>query len=306
MLTRIGATLALVLGLLLLGPTSAPSFAGNENCPGGYMIKYMDPATGTFKFKWVCPGGPGNEGGNEGSGEVKCFYQGEEIPCENQGAPWSAAHNCWVTIVDPQDPPPEGKKDEDGNWYYCSPPPPYIEPPGGPPRVWIETPPETWVNPGELAAQAVAAMNLEPIGIGIVPESGEDKLGLIGLPTWMWVRNPAENTYGPITRSASAQGVTVTATASVSKVEWDMGDGTPAIICSQGTPYSDGYGRQDSPTCGHRYENTSANQPDNAYTVTATSYWDIEWQGGGMTGTMAFTLETDTQIRVGELQVLNQ
>lgn len=306
MLIRAGAALALLLGMLLVPVGTTPSFAGEENCPGGYPIPWKNPETGEVGVKWVCPGSPGNNGGNPGSGVVKCFYLGNEIPCENQGAPWSATHSCWVTRVDPQDPPPEGNTDADGDWYYCSPPPPYIAPPGGPPRVWIETPPTTWVNPGALAAQAVAAMDLNPIGIGIVPEAGPNRMGLIGLPVWMWVRNPAPNTYGPITRSASAAGVTVTATASVSEVVWDMGDGSEPISCGAGTPYADHFGKKDSPTCGHRYQLTSAEEPEGAYTVTASSYWVVEWAGGGMTGTMEFDLANTASVRVGEAQVLTQ
>lgn len=239
-------------------------------------------------------------------GPPTSFEPPNEIPCENQGARWSAAHSCWVTRVDPQDPPPSGKTDEDGDWYYCAPPPPYIAPPGGPPKVWIEEPPTTWVNPGELAARAVAAMDLEPIGIGIVPEPGQNRMGLIGLPVWMWVANPTPNTYGPITRSASEAGVTVTASASVVEVVWDMGDGSEPISCGTGTPYADHFGKKDSPTCGHRYQLTSADQPAGAYTVTASSYWVVEWAGGGMTGTMEFDLASTEDVRVGEAQVLTQ
>ncbi|WP_460120339.1 hypothetical protein [Streptomyces phaeofaciens] len=40
---------------------------------------------------------------------------------------------------------------------------------------------------------------------------------LVGMPMWMWV-NQSATTYGPNTASASAGGVTVTATAKVSKI----------------------------------------------------------------------------------------
>lgn len=304
MLVRLPSIVVSLLACLAIVLVSVPSdAAAGSDC---YEVPYWDPATGEFKIKIVCPGGPGDGGGDPGGGTVKCFYLGNEVPCENQGAPWSAAHSCWVTLADPQDPPPEGKADEDGDWYFCSPPPPYIAPTGGPPKVWIEGPATEWVNPGELAARAVAAMDLEPIGIGIVPEAGEDRMGLIGLPVWMWVGNPAPNTFGPITRSASAAGVTVTATAAVAKVEWDMGDGSDPITCGAGTPYADRYGKSDSPTCGHRYQRTSADQPGGAYEVAATSFWRVEWAGGGMTGVIEFDLSATADIRVGEAQVLTQ
>ena len=72
-------------------------------------------------------------------------------------------------------------------------------------------------------------------------------------------------------------------------------------------PYADHYGKQDSPTCGHRYEKMSTDQPDGAYQVTATSHWVVEWTGGGQSGTIEFDLTTDAlPIRIGEAQVLTQ
>lgn len=298
---------AALLAALLSVCLSVFSFQIPAHAGGGcYDVPYKDPKTGQVVIKIVCPGTPGGGGDTPGTGVVKCFYQGEEVPCAINGAPWSAVRGCWVSIADPQKPPPDGKKDEDGDWYFCRRPPPYITPAGGPDQVWIEDPPTSLVNPGELAARAVAAMDLEPVGIGIVPEPGPDRMGLIGLPVWMWVANLAPNTYGPVTRSVSDGGITVTATATVSDVVWDMGDGSEPIHCGEGTPYADRFGKQDSPTCGYRYESISAGQPGGAYAVIASSYWVVEWAGGGMTGTIEFDLSSTEDVRVGEAQVLTQ
>ena len=71
-------------------------------------------------------------------------------------------------------------------------------------------------------------------------------------------------------------------------IEWNMGDGTAPVICTTaGTPYADHYGKQASPTCGHRYEKTSWDQPDHSFTVTASSYWVVTWSGGGQAGTIS-------------------
>ena len=60
-------------------------------------------------------------------------------------------------------------------------------------------------------------------------------------------------------------------------------------------------------SCGHRYEKMSTDQPDEAYQVTATSHWVVEWTGGGQSGTIEFDLTTDAlPIRIGEAQVLTQ
>jgi hypothetical protein len=60
------------------------------------------------------------------------------------------------------------------------------------------------------------------------------------------------------------------------------------------------YGKQASPTCGHRYSKMSTgHQPDGAYQVTATSHWVVEWTGGGQSGTTDLDLTTDPRRSVG-------
>ena len=55
------------------------------------------------------------------------------------------------------------------------------------------------IDPVVLANRAIASMDLDPITIGIVPESGPNRVGLVGLPVWMWVDNQTDDTCGPIT-----------------------------------------------------------------------------------------------------------
>ncbi|WP_146197432.1 ATP/GTP-binding protein [Promicromonospora sp. AC04] len=143
-------------------------------------------------------------------------------------------------------------------------------------------------------------MDLNPIDIGIVPEEGPDRVGIVGMPQWMWVNEPAENTFGPITRKATAGSVTVTATAKVDKVVWDMGDGTSVTCVGTGTPYEDRYDTMDSPDCGHRYSKQGK------YEVTATSYWTVEWEGMGQSGTIPLDFTRTANIVMGEAQVITQ
>ncbi|PWJ23249.1 hypothetical protein ATK17_3741 [Branchiibius hedensis] len=106
-------------------------------------------------------------------------------------------------------------------------------------------------DPRVLAQQAIRAMNLQAVAMGWL-------LNLLPVLSDWWDAEldvgqaAAPNTWGPITKSASAQGYTVTATATVSDVVWDMGDGQ-TVTCQQGTPYVMSYGKQKSPTCGHTY-----------------------------------------------------
>jgi hypothetical protein len=212
---------------------------------------------------------------------------------------------CYVTPtqLEVQPPPPAGQTEDDGAWYYC------IYPSGGGTytgTAWVENG-TAFIDPVLLAQRAIASMDLDPITIGIVPESGPNRVGLVGLPVWMWVDSPTGDTFGPITASASEGTVSVSATANVSSIVWDMGDGTSVKCDGTGTPYADRYGKQDSPTCGHRYDKMSTDQPDGVYQVTATSHWVVEWTGGGQSGTIDFDLATDAlPIRIGEAQVLTQ
>ncbi|QSR24084.1 hypothetical protein CFH99_00390 [Nocardioides aromaticivorans] len=251
-------------------------------------------------------GEDGNNGGGTGNtgGSSTCTYAGNEIPCTGPGGSvWSSKYKCWIGERGPDDlVPPEGQTKEDGWWHVC-----YFPPPGSSwEYMWIETG-EVGIDPVVLAQRAIASMDLDPIKIGIVPESGANRVGLVGLPVWMWVDSPTDDTFGPITASASEGSVSVSATASVSSIVWDMGDGTKVTCTGKGTPYADHYGKQPSPTCGHRYAKTSSDQPDGAYQVTATSHWVVEWTGGGQSGTIEFDLTTDAvPIRIGEAQVLTQ
>ncbi|MGL5825272.1 MAG: hypothetical protein ACRCYU_10720 [Nocardioides sp.] len=298
MLARALATIA-AAAIALLGAAAPPTSGA---APGENCWAEPDPATGELKL--VCESGGGSPGGGGGTGgSSTCQYGGREIPCTGPaGSVWNGT--CYVGEPTRRgiDGPNGEKSPEEGQWHTC-----YL-PPGisGPNIVWVGAG-ETLIDPVTLAYRAVAAMDLDPITVGIVPEQGPDRVGLVGLPVWMWVENQTPDTWGPITRSASQGPVSVTATATVDSVTWDMKDGTKVTCTGPGTPYTDSYGKKDSPTCGHRYEKMSTDQPDRAYQITATSHWIVEWTGAGQTGTIEFDLTTNpVPVRIAEAQVLTQ
>ncbi|MFJ5804079.1 ATP/GTP-binding protein [Streptomyces decoyicus] len=153
-----------------------------------------------------------------------------------------------------------------------------------------------------MAQEAVDKMKLTGPDIGIVPKPGGK--GLVGLPVWMWTDKTAE-AYGPNKASATAGAVTVTATAKVSQIVWDMGDGHKVTCTTAGTPYKSSYGKKSSPDCGYRYSHSSKDQEGQKYPVTATSTWTIDWNGGGQTGQLTETRQSQTQVSIGQLKVLN-
>jgi len=170
--------------------------------------------------------------------------------------------------------------------------------------VWLGGAPTETISPQEAARAVIARMDLRAADIGIVPEDTPGAIGAVGAPVYMWT-TPGPATFGPQILTASAGGVSITATAKVDKVVWDMGDGTSVTCTTPGTVYQDRFGFDMSPDCGHRYTETSAGKPGNAYPITATSFWVIDWTGpGGSSGQVTMNLVSGTSIVVGELQAL--
>ncbi|MDP8927512.1 MAG: hypothetical protein M3O70_02780, partial [Actinomycetota bacterium] len=61
--------------------------------------------------------------------------------------------------------------------------------------------------------------------------------------------------------------------------------------------------------CSYMYQHSSAEQPGEAYQVTATVEWEVSWSvtgaaGGGALPAMLTT--SSTAVRVAEMQALNQ
>ena len=315
------APISIVAGLAAVFLTPQPAMAAAE-------CKEFDNRTGECLIYIEIPGSPGGPGApapvdpapGEGSGgggpaAAQCVDDLLHVPpaaveCTSIYGYWSNELDGYVRLVDPQPPidSPLWEGNTDGAVYHLTYSAGTTLPGTGGGDFWSATPPAGPAappDPAVLAQQALAAMQLQAIEIGIVPEAAPGSMGLVGLPTWMWVDQPAENTYGPISRTVAAGGVSVTATAKVRNVVWSMGDGRSVTCTTAGTPYADSYGRESSPDCGHTYTRTSAGQPGGAYTVAATSSWTITWTGGGQTGTIdniSFTQEA--QVRIGELQVI--
>ena len=301
--------LGAVLGMTALLSAGTPTLAaGAVTCPPSQM---PDPKTGVCVIVVVTPPVSGNGGGGGGgasrvgaAGPQKCVKpDGVAIACRDGNSWWSNALSCYIALANPQpsqsDPIWAGHTD--GAIYTCY--SPLIRTGTAMYSLWSATPPAGPVAPPDprvLAQQAIALMGLRAINIGIVPEPRAGSVGIIGMPTWMWAQNPDQNTWGPVTKSASAGGFTVTATANVDQVVWAMGDGSTVACAGPGTAYQDSFGKTSSPSCGHTYTRQGA------YTVRATSHWIVRWAGVGQSGTIPLDFTQTTNITMGEAQVLIQ
>jgi len=248
-------------------------------------------------------GDDGDPGGSSGStGPRVCLSGDVPIDCEAGFGTWSNDRQCYLSVADPQPPADDAAWDghTDGSVYRCM-----IPEPGTTSwwttYVWV-APTEPVVDPADLAQDALAQMEIRAGEIGMNPPATADRMSIVGLQTWLWVADPDQHTVGPITRSVTAGTVTVTANAHLEKIVWDMGDDHPTTCHGPGTPYDGGDG--ESPTCGHTYGRSSAQQPDGVYTVTATAHWVVDWTGGGQTGSIPVTVSRSAQVRVGEIQTL--
>jgi hypothetical protein len=303
---------SLMLGVTVVASPAGAAGSGQQDVPAGCYEKVTTDTEGVVKTEIVCPGQrPGEEPGTTvpvSGKERACYYQGKKISCTHGDAVWDG--RCYVSQVPesqwPAKDDPVWQGHEDGVIVECL-PYPCIQRPDqdnadcGASLAWRPGLPEQGPDPEVLAMRAIDQMQLQPIDIGIVPDDEPGAIGAVGLPVWAWVREPAPATYGPIDAEASAGGITVRAKARVQRVVWDFGDGTVLTCEGPGSPYEDRFGIADSPDCGHRYE-----KQGDPYEVTATSYWAVEWTGGGQSGTIPLDLTATTRIRVGEYQVLNQ
>jgi len=237
------------------------------------------------------------------------------VDCTTEDGTWNGTKLCYEKLVDPQPPKsdPEWDGNDEGYIVSCTPSAEWCNevaiPNGTGGRACTQSvtgwqpnlPGVEPVDPEELAREAFASLQIDPIGIGIVPDDEPGRVGLVGMPTWMWAEAPARHQMGPLSASASDQGLTVTLDARVDRVVWDMGDGTTVTCDGPGTPYQDSYGKKESPDCGYMYTRQGE------YQVTATTYWVADWTGGGQSGQLTDEFTTPaTTITVGELQVLTQ
>ena len=292
MLTRLLAALALCLALATtsLAATPAHAEAGCEGASWGVACGVGVPGYGGS-------GGaaPLKHAGSGSSDPVACVTQEmppREVPCSNpELGTWSNARACYIKAESP--PPPLTDAVWSGNTtgsiYRCSSSGIWSGP--GSYLFWADSAPGVIPDPRVLALQAITQMRLRAVEIGMAPDPSPGSVGLVGLPIWLWVASPDQSTWGPNTKTASAGGYSVTATGKVTRVVWSMGDGGTVACTSTGTTYADSFGVSSSPDCGYRYTKQGT------YTVTATSYWTINWSGIGESGVINQTYTSSVSSR---------
>lgn len=248
------------------------------------------------------PGAPG-QGGSSGrvsGSKLECTFHGEVVPCTRGGMGWRHERECYAQSV------PE----EVGRAFLGESPRPGLVPMvcagvlggvSGPLSFFWDDPSVAPPDPAKLAQEAIKKMRLRAIDIGASPatlEADPGAYGLVGWHMWLWSKTGSADRWGPISATATAGSYSVTATAKVVKLEWDMGNGDK-VVCKSTTPRTgDRQGNEKSPTCGYMYEKRGI------YDISATTYWQVDWSGIGAKGGTSLELTRHATVEISEIQVV--
>lgn len=271
------------LGLVLLPAT--PALAGG---PGAWVdVDEDDPQVELG----AVDGGGGGLPGTAGGGGSVCRWE-RVHDSEVDSLPWGAGEGGLPVEV--------GSGLEEYAWYWliC----PGAE--GGQTVDLIPVergaPP---VDPRVLRDEAIEHLALPRPSTAMNPAGDQ----VVHVSSWLWIDDAVWRTHS---RSASAGGVTTTVTATPQRVVWDLGNGDTVVCDGPGTPYDATQPASDQSTdCSYTYAHSSAGRPDDAYQVTATIEWAVDWSVAGASGggpLPALFTTSPVSVRVGEMQALNQ
>lgn len=172
------------------------------------------------------------------------------------------------------------------------------------------------INPAQLAQTAISQIRLSAPQLQLSPAPNITQY--VNSPTWAWM--PMAQ-WAPLTATAAAGPVVVTATATPLSIRIDYTDaGSPhtATCNGPGTPFSVALADQEdpqapfsaaSPDCGWTFTTTSADQPGGRDAVSATVTYGVGWTvtgapGGGNLGPLN-SPPVRFSLPVGEIEVLN-
>jgi hypothetical protein len=133
------------------------------------------------------------------------------------------------------------------------------------------------VDPAALAQQALGYTPMPNPAVGMSPPPGREQL--VNLTTFLWIDRAQ---WQPVSASASAGGVTVVTTATPQRAVWAMGNGDAVTCDGPGVPYDPSRSDADQPDpCRYIYRQSSANQPNGVFVLTATVEWHVTWAATG-------------------------
>ena len=155
----------------------------------------------------------------------------------------------------------------------------------------------------QLRAEAKAEVIIPDPVIDSNP-SFNDRFTIVRIPTWLWVDAGYWN--GRYDGDSSAGFVTVEVWAEPVDLRWEFAGGEWVAECGDqpGTPWVPGAADTD---CSVEFTRSSAGQPGDAFSGTATVFWQFRWSlNGADQGPFdeLFEATTPFEIQVGEIQAV--
>lgn len=134
------------------------------------------------------------------------------------------------------------------------------------------------------------------------PQFSPSDMTLVRFDTWMWVEN-LESQQQDFPR-IEVPGQWVETSASFEEVEWEMGDGSAPVRCPLAT---DADSAQQN-GCTHKYERSSAGEPNDEFHGTVSVVWEVTYTGmfiGQPVGdTLEVLLDNEFTLAVAESQAI--
>jgi hypothetical protein len=308
--------IARIAAVLLLGPAVgvvAAETASAAGCGPG-TVPTAHPLQGTICVPAASPGSDdgSSSGGTsltsstQGSqGRKTCEWAGKTIPCSRGGSSWFAAQGCYASqgAAPPKD-NPAWAGHTDGSVWTC-----YGNGPDGVGQgydFWVApgaaAPAPVLVDPGVLAERALNQLQLARPSIRMAPQPPLQTY--VGLETWLWM-DPAQWRALDLTVTAGPTAVTVT--AEPVRAVWDLTEGS-TTCGSAGRAWVEGMGDEEQTDCSYTFTQISAGETSDAFPVTSTLMYQVDWTcaGGCLedAGTLGEVsgLPGAAGIRVGERQ----
>lgn len=267
MLRRVLAMAAVVCTYLIVTMTSAVA----EGCPPG-QTPSPAPGGGVICIVVTDPGTPDDPGHDAPSnpGATTCHWaDGTPVDCVTEWGVWDSTHQCWIHPVNVPQTDPVWDGHTDGSTWMCA-----LITDGVDPVVmfWVAPGAEPGLpDPGQLAQHAMGRLPLQTAVVHTAPQ--DPSRTFVGVENWLWV---PESQWGPLTKTVTAGGTSVTVTARPDRVLWDMGPETKTCY-APGREWQSGMTDSAMTSCGYTYEATSQSAPDGAFALSATIRYQVDW-----------------------------
>ena len=328
MLRKWGLLLGVVIGAVLAGvlePASAiaagpsvvcddPSIPGtcvlSTSIPGSDGSSSQNPEAGSGQGGIKPNDGSGSAAdylaskGDAGVGSADAAAAGDSKPIASTECDWTA-----LTPSPGADDPRWGGADPAANTIIqnnCNGPVRYAVVPNGAAAAGGAVPPAPPPppDPAVLAQQAIGQLQIPKPGIHLGPDP--DRIA-VNFYAWLWL-----DSAPPVSSMVALRGVSVTATATLSSVDWSMGEplsldggGIGSVTCQgPGVAPSANADFSEPPPCGYMFKYRSLLERTNGvgkWPVAATATWSVSWTAStGQTGADSLSASSTTNVEVGE------